>query len=76
MTIERIETYDRPTPLKGGENGLANWARQFFATDLAKYDHQQPTEILTTLAKNVRPTLWNGQRWVADYRRLRCIAHR
>lgn len=40
MTIERIETYDRPTPLKGGENGLANWARQFFATDLAKYDQQ------------------------------------
>lgn len=76
MAIEQIETYDRPTPLKGGEAGLANWARQFFASDLAQYDHQQQTEILTTMADNVRSALWDGQQWVADYRRLRCVAHR
>lgn len=76
MTIEQVETYDRPTPLKGGEAGLANWARQFFASDLAHYNNQQQTEILTAMADYVRPTLWDGQQWVADYRRLRCVAHR
>lgn len=33
--IEEIFDYNRPTPLKGGEQGLANWMRQFFASELS-----------------------------------------
>lgn len=34
FVIEKIYDYDRPTLLKDSERGLANWMRQFFASDL------------------------------------------
>ena len=57
----QIEDYDRPTPLSGGENGRAHWLEQFFAGDLECA---------------LRPRLWDGEQWVADYRRLRLLAVR
>ena len=73
--IDRVYDYDRPTPLKDNENGLANWMKQFFASEL----EIMPEDIKTTVIKKVeeltRETLWNGYEWVADYRRLRAIAH-
>ena len=32
--IDEIYDYNRPTPLKDRERGLANWMKQFFASDL------------------------------------------
>ena len=34
FVIEKIYDYDRPALLKDSERGLANWMRQFFASDL------------------------------------------
>ena len=49
--------------------------RQFYASELAV----MPEDIQVVVIKNVeeltRETLWNGNEWVADYRRLRAIAH-
>lgn len=75
FVIDKIYDYNRPTPLKDGEQGLANWMKQFFASELAV----MPEDIQVTVIKKVeelaRETLWNGKEWVADYRRLRAIAH-
>lgn len=75
FVIDRVYDYDRPTPLKDNENGLANWMKQFFASEL----EIMPEDIKATVIKKVeeltRETLWNGYEWVADYRRLRAIAH-
>lgn len=75
FVIDRIYDYDRPTPLKDGEQGLANWMKQFFASEFAV----MPEDIQVTIIKKVqeltKETLWNGNEWIADYRRLRAIAH-
>lgn len=67
--------YDRPTVLKDGKHGLVNWMKQFYGSELAV----MPGNVQATVCKRVeeltRGTLWNGEAWVADYRRLRAIAH-
>ena len=32
-------------------------------------------EIIKKVENLTRNTLWNGNEWIADYRRLRAIAH-
>ncbi len=76
FTIKKIYDYDRPTPLKDHENGLANWIKQFFASDLTSMSEKMQGEIIQKVEDLTRKTLWNGNEWVADYRRLRAIASR
>ena len=73
--IEKIYDYDRPTPLKDGERGLANWMRQFFASDLETMTEMMHDEIVKRVENLTKESLWNGREWVAEYRRLRAIAH-
>jgi trans-aconitate methyltransferase len=75
FSIEKIYDYDRPTPLEDGENGLHNWAKQFFETDLGKLSEDDQNLVLNDMMDEVREKLWNGSYWTADYRRLRVIAH-
>lgn len=73
--IDRIYDYDRPTPLKNDKKGLANWMKQFFASELETMPEDIKVIIIKKVEKFTRETLWNGHEWVADYRRLRAIAH-
>ncbi|MCD5003484.1 class I SAM-dependent methyltransferase [Enterococcus saccharolyticus] len=75
FSIEMIDDYDRPTPLSDGKAGLAIWGRQFFEAELAELlEHEQAIIIqrFTELAK----ACWQQDHWVADYRRLRVVAHK
>lgn len=67
--------YDRPTPLKDGASGLSSWMRQFFAAELAAMPADAQAAVLRAAEDAARDRLWNGETWVADYRRLRAIAH-
>lgn len=71
---ELVMDYDRPTPLKDGENGLRNWVRQFFASDLSPLPGAGRIRILEEMESALRDELWDGTQWVADYRRIRVIA--
>ena len=73
--IDKIYDYDRPTPLKDNERGLANWMKQFFASDLESMSEKMQNEIMKKVEDLTKESLWNGNEWVADYRRLRAIAH-
>lgn len=73
--IEKIYDFDRPTVLKDAEKGLENWMRQFFASELTVMSEEEQTIVLTKAEELARGILWNGKEWVADYRRLRVIAH-
>ena len=73
--IDEIYDYNRPTPLKDHERGLANWMKQFFASDLELMPEKVQDEIIKKVEDLTREALWNGSEWVADYRRLRAIAH-
>ncbi|MBS7576272.1 MULTISPECIES: class I SAM-dependent methyltransferase [unclassified Enterococcus] len=75
FTIDELFIYERPTILKDGEKGLSNWAKQFFASDLANFNKAEQEKILLELEKQVKNMLWDGSNWVADYKRLRAIAH-
>lgn len=76
FVIDKIYDYDRPTVLKDNEQGLANWLKQFFASELTVMsEHLQPF-VFEEVAELTREILWNGKEWVADYRRLRAIAHK
>lgn len=76
LSGRQIEDYDRPTPLSGGENGLAHWLEQFFAGDLAGFEQAEQVTIFREVECALRPRLWDGEQWVADYRRLRLLAVR
>ena len=73
--IDKIYDYDRPTPLKDSEEGLSNWMKQFFASDLELMSEKAQNEVIKKVEDLTRKPLWNGSEWVADYRRLRAIAH-
>ena len=75
LIIDKVYDYDRPTPLKDGEQGLVNWMKQFFASDLEVMPEKLQSEIMKKVENATREQLWNGSEWVADYRRLRAIAH-
>ena len=72
--IEQIYSYDRPTPLKDGDQGLYNWAIQFFQSELGQFTPEQQYNVLSTMSSKIKSSLWNGTCWVADYKRLRVIA--
>jgi hypothetical protein len=60
--------------LKGGWQGLRNWIRQFFAADLAELPNAD--EILDNMEARLKPILWRGDHWEADYRRIQVIAQK
>lgn len=72
---EVVVAYDRPTALKEGEHGLANWMRQFFAGTLQAMGARERETVLCRAEELARARLWDGSAWVADYRRLRVVAH-
>ena len=75
FVIERVYDFDRPTPLKDGENGLADWIRQFYAYEIEAVPEDEIRGIIGKVGELTREALWNGSEWVADYRRLRAVAH-
>lgn len=72
--VEWITDFNRPTPLKDGEAGLRNWMTQFFAASLASLPPNTQNDVFAEAEDALRPTLWDGAQWVADYRRLRFSA--
>ena len=73
--IDGLYAFDRPTPLSGSD-GLACWMKQFFAGELASLPGDVRPAVIARAEALARPALWDGARWIADYRRLRAVAHR
>ncbi len=74
FVIDQILAFDRPTQLRDGRQGLANFIRQFYASALSPLPtHVQEAVLRET--EQLAQQLWDGTSWVADYRRLRAVAH-
>lgn len=73
--IDRIYDFDRPTAFKDSTQGLENWMRQFYASELAEFSAKIQDNIIREVELLVKESLWKGNEWVADYRRLRVVAH-
>lgn len=76
FVIDNIYDFDRPTVLKDKEQGLSNWMKQFYADELAEMPTEVQKKVLERTSSIAKEKLWNGKEWVADYRRLRVIAHK
>lgn len=76
FVIDNIYDFDRPTVLKDKEQGLANWMKQFYADELAEMPIEVQKKVLERTSEIAKEKLWNGKEWVADYRRLRVVAHK
>ena len=68
--------FDRPTPLEGGEAGLASWLGMFAKDFLAAVGPETHAAIIADVEQRLRPTLLRDGVWVADYRRLRVVARK
>ncbi|GLB24521.1 SAM-dependent methyltransferase [Lacrimispora xylanolytica] len=73
FSIQKIYDYDRPTPLSDGKYGLRKWMKQFFSNDLSSYNNLEQENILKDVESLLENQLFDGEKWVADYRRIRVI---
>jgi len=71
--VRSAQLFDRPTPLEG-EDGMANWLRQFKWYYFEGLRPGQQQDALRDVIEELRPTLRNAEGWFADYRRLRVSA--
>jgi trans-aconitate methyltransferase len=72
--VRYMELYDRPTPLDGGLVGLRNWLDAFAGMFFAGLDQNQKEEAYSRCEQLLQKQLFDGERWSADYRRLRFSA--
>ena len=68
--------FDRPTHLDGGAGGMRHWLDMFAGVFLAGLDTAQREQVVAQVERELRPRLFQGDVWVADYRRLRIVAIR
>jgi trans-aconitate methyltransferase len=73
LEVRFAQLFDRPTPLEG-EDGMANWVRQFKWFYFEDLRPGQQEEALAEVIEELRPSLWSTQGWHVDYRRLRVSA--
>lgn len=73
--VELLQEYDRPTPLKG-ENGLRNWLKQFFYSNLSSLSEAKQNQVLSGVETSLKESCWKDTFWEADYRRIRIVAKR
>lgn len=74
FSVKEIFDFDRPTPLEDGAQGLYNWVKQFFAREFSPFTPLQQERIIKEMEELLSQDLWDGNKWNADYRRIRVIA--
>jgi trans-aconitate methyltransferase len=74
LEVRYVRLFDRPTPLDEGEAGMENWLAMFGQPCLASVPEAQRPTVMATAIEQMRPHLWHGGCWTADYRRLRIVA--
>ena len=76
LELRRLSAFDRATPLEGGEHGMRDWLRMFAGAFLAAAPAGRAEALIAAVEDATRPQLFDGERWVADYVRLRFVAVR
>lgn len=66
--------FDRPTDLKSGYEGMENWIQMFLHWALKSVNADEKKEIFNLVAKRLEKEMFDGEKWIADYRRIRIVA--
>jgi trans-aconitate methyltransferase len=92
LEVRTAELYDRPTILSDPVNGMKNWIQMFGASytqaaiaasatadaavDDEKIIQKKQDLYLEAVQERLRPVLFDGTEWTADYRRIRVTGRR
>jgi len=76
LRVRFAQLFERPTPLEDGPHGLRLWLEQFGGSLLASIPLERRGGVLARVEDEARARLWDGEKWVADYVRLRVVATR
>lgn len=76
MTVSAAWLFERPTVLADGEKGLRNWINQFEQAVFRGFSEDQRKAIIELAEVKLRDRLFRDGNWVADYKRLRIVAHK
>ena len=76
LSVTQASLFDRPTPLSGGPVGMRLWLDMFATGYIARLDADQRCEFVELVERKLRPRLYGGGQWTADYKRLRVVARR
>lgn len=74
--VDQAILFDRPTPLDDLKGGLTEWLAMFGRPFLAALPPDRHAAVVERVVEITRPRLLREGRWIADYRRLRVVAHR
>lgn len=74
LEVRFASLFDRPTPLQGAD-GLRDWMRMFCAEALQGLPEDRREGFLGAVEEAASATLFQTGGWVADYRRIRILAH-
>lgn len=70
FTVIYASLFDRPTNLQGDE-GLKNWMLMFGESMFEGLSESDKNRIIEGVEQRLKPILYQGGQWVADYKRLR-----
>lgn len=79
IEVVSAQLFDRPTRLEEGDEGMANWLRMFGGILLKDVSPETKEDIIQKIVTKLREeenSLFDGQQWTADYRRLRIIGRK
>lgn len=65
---------DRPTPLADKAAGLANWINMFAGAFFVGLSAEQKAQVIRQVEQQLKPTRYQDETWIADYRRIRILA--
>ena len=76
FTVDLAICFDRPTPLDGGEEGFQRWMNTFADGILSVLSPSERHGVIKYMEDHLKSTLFQGDRWVMDYRRIRIAAYK
>ncbi|PZC44502.1 MAG: Trans-aconitate methyltransferase [Chloroflexi bacterium] len=74
--VRRLAYFDRPSPFEGGMDGMRGWLQMFARAFSAVCPADRWEQVVRAVEDGARDQLFDGERWVGDYVRLRFLAQR
>jgi trans-aconitate methyltransferase len=68
--------FDRPTELQGGLSGLNDFIEMFLNWLFKSVSDSDKSIIIKRTMDILKPQIFNGNSWIADYKRIRIVAHK
>lgn len=76
IEVQSALLFDRPTLLDGGDDGMKNWLRVFRSKLLESLDKDVAEDVMQRVSDKLRPDLFDGKQFTADYRRIRVVGRK